>query len=327
MLQLYYDIYLLVYETLISESNEEPQVEEDKRGKSKSKRKRETGESNEYDFNNMENNEINDYNVSSDNLFNKKNKKSKDKEEEIRIINEKVISIIEILEKCIERDNYNFSKKIPALEKLKCLPYLIGVLSKANYSYHFLQKNGLQYIQEFLKRTKDGSLPCLNQIEKIIDLLDSLPITKEHLEDCQIGTYIADIEKNLKENKMIQRKAKNIYDKWLRIATGLDNNYASIETENAIYSKLFLKKKRKNEDINHSNINNDNNLDSKALYEKLNSNRKVPQKSLFDYTFKPENKEIIVKEEEKIARKNFFLPAKKAGTGKKINYQLSINEI
>jgi hypothetical protein len=184
------------------------------------------------------------------------------------------------------------------------------------------------YIQEFLKRNNDKSFPCFNQIEKMLNLLEDLPITKEHLEDCNIGGYVADIEKNLKDCMSIQRKSKNLFEKWIRIATGLDNTFASIETENEIYTKLFLRKKKNrnwgngiddNHDIHEGAENEmrDGNerLDSRQLYDKMNENKKVPQKALFDFTIAPENKEIIVKEDEITYKKNLFLQAKKVGQG------------
>jgi len=252
-------------------------------------------------------------------LFKVKKKESLD---DMRTMQEKIQSLIEILSKCVSKDKDNMKKGLPALEKLKCLPYLLKILYKPNYSNYFLQMNGLILLQEYLKKNSDGSFPCINQIEKILNLLEDLPITKEQLEECQIGGYVSEIEKNLKESKVIQRKSKLLFEKWLRVATGLDSNYASIETENEIYTKLFFRKKRRvNDSINLDEEGN--NLDSKALYEKLNEDRKVPQKALFDFTFKPDHKEYIIKEEEKIARKNYFLPAKKPGAGKKVNYSLS----
>ena len=249
--------------------------------------------------------------------FPKKVKNKEKEEDDNRRVEEKVGAAKDILMRCIYKDKESQQKGLPAIEKLKCLPHILKILYKPNYSFVFLQSNGLSIIQEFLRKNQDGSFPCLNQIDKVLTLLDDLPITKEHLEDCEIGNIVSTIVKQLQNGK-IQRKAKNLYEKWFRIASGVDNSY-SIENENKIYSQLFLKKKRAGDDK----------MDSKAYYEKLNENRKIPQKALFDFTYKPESKQVVIKEDERIARKNYWNPIKKGngGTTKKHSLLITSNEI
>lgn len=189
------------------------------------------------------------------------------------------------------------------------------LLNKLNVSTSFLQKNGLHYLEEFLKKNPDGSFQCFNQMSKVLDILNELPIMKEHLEDSDILSTISSIEKGLYQNKLIQIKAKNLYDKLVRITNGLRNNFNSIEVENEIYTSLFLSKKRNN---NNNEVSNNEN--GREIYEKLNEKRMVPQKSLFDFTFNPHPKDIPVTDDERMEQKNFFKPLKKGVSVKKTTY-------
>ncbi len=226
-------------------------------------------------------------------------------------VGDSVEKAIEILYNAIEKDKECIKNKIPAVYKLKILPYLIKLLNKQNVSSSFLQKDGLHYLEEFLKKNPDGSFQCFNQMSKVLDIINDLPIIKEHLEDSNILNTITSIEKSLYQNKLIQIKAKNLSDKLIRITNGLRNNF-SIEAENEIYTSLFLSKKRNNESSSGEN--------GKIIYEKLNEKRMVPQKSLFDFTFNPHPKDIPVTDDERMEQKNFFKPIKKGVSVKKTTY-------
>lgn len=268
------------------------------------------------DYDELEDEEDEDNNNQESKYSSKKEKnKSKAVDEEYKQmkINNQVSSLIAFLDKAIEKDNENANNNQPSLEKLRSLPYLDKILHKESFSNEFLQKNGLNYLQEFLKRSQDGSFPCINQIQKILSILDDLPITKEQLEESKINSFILDIKKNLKECKKTQTKARLLYDKWMRVISGLENTQNNIDNENEHYSRLFLKKKRGTD-----NSNMDNEL-YRNYYEKLSEKKVIPQKALYDFIVNPDPKEINIKEEERIAKKNFFLPSKKPGIVQKKN--------
>ena len=211
------------------------------------------------------------------------------------------------LRECIEKDKEYIRKKLPALEKLKILSHLDKILVKRIISEEFLKQGGLKYLQEYLVKNEDGTYFTFNQIEKVLELLDIMPIEKNHLDYCYILDCIAELSKSKIVSIEIQKKSSKLLNKLTRISTDYELDYSNIQAENKQYIKLFKKNKK-----------NDNLLENKTKYEEINDNRKIPQKSLFDYTIMPESKMIQLREDEKKnIKRNFFNPAKKEGVSSK----------
>lgn len=223
-------------------------------------------------------------------------------------ISRQVDLAITALQSCIEKDREYAKRKIPTLEKIKLLPNVEKVLVKRYIAEEFLKKGGLKLLQEYLVRNEDGSYTTINQIERILDLLDLMPIEKSHIEECYINDCINDISKNKILSENIRKKAIKLSNKWAKVTTEYEN-FSNIETENKIYSRLFKKRQ----------LNIDSTAEGKKKYEEINDNRKIPFKALFDYTVQPENRDISLNEDERVGQKNFFNSTGKDGlkAGKK----------
>lgn len=230
---------------------------------------------------------------------------------------ETVKLVIDKISEAIRKDKDLMIKKLPSLEKLKLLKYIEQLLVKKAFASEFLRQGGLNYLQEFICKNRDGTYPVFNQIERVLELLDSMPIERVHLEDCNIGRYVNDISDYIQDSINISRKAKKLFNKWTRILNDSDINYTSIENENEAYRQIFTNKKR------HRERPGADKMDCKKLYENMNENRKVPSKALFDYTNAPEDKSFTIQKEEILKRKSYFLPAKKEGGKKKSGFMVS----
>ncbi len=193
---------------------------------------------------------------------------------------------IQVLMKAIEKDKECFKRGLPAIEKLRTIPYLAQILKTNEIASYFLNGNGLNLIEEYFKKNPDGSVPCLNQIGKMLDIISGLNIVKEHLEDSNILDVLSSLFK-MNLPTQLENKAKVIFNKLQRISIGLYNNKVDINKENQVYTKYINKKRN-----NAKNEDGFSNMNAKIFYEKLNSERRIPMKALFDFTLKPEKMDI-----------------------------------
>jgi transcription factor SPN1 len=197
------------------------------------------------------------------------------------------------LREAVEVDKQNLLKKKPALEKLKLLPLIQKFMANFLYQKTFLNEGGLELIQDFIKKNKDGTYPALNQITTILDILSNLQITLQHLQNCQIGGYVMDISKNFHHSKAIQKKASEIVEKWSRIVWGINTNYNDIDTENLAYQRIYLKKRKREEDEGSSSEEEGEEKKGSKTEERVKkeqniySHARIPKKGLFDFTVKP----------------------------------------
>jgi hypothetical protein len=246
------------------------------------------------------------------------------------------------LREAIEIDKTNTQRNQPAIEKLKLVNIIQKFLSNYYYQKVFLECQGLEILQEWIKRNRDGSYPVFNQISVIVEILDQLPVSVTNLRNCTIGSYVMDL-KDIKESKQIQKKASELIEKWSRIVWDINTNYSDFEAENKHYKAIFSNKKRQrdinfldNEDSenrfndNNKNGNADNqrnreeggnvkekgkNLASSLLKEY--SHAKIPKKALFDFVVKPEFNENEFSHKPSILRSKFvFGEKKKSGRNK-----------
>ncbi len=216
-------------------------------------------------------------------------------------ISRQVDLAIAALQSCIEKDKVYAKRELPTLEKLKLLPNVEKVLVKRHIAEEFLKRGGLKLLQEYLIKNEDGTYTTVNQIERILDLLDLMPVEKSHIEDCYINDCINEIIKNKILSENIRKKAIKLNNKWAKIISEYDINFSNIEAENKIYNRLFKKRHLIDTD------------EGKKKYEELNDTRKIPNKALFDYTVQPESREILLNEDDRIGKKNFFVSTGKDG--------------
>ncbi len=227
-------------------------------------------------------------------------------------------------------------RKKPALEKLKLISYIQKFLSNFHYQKLFLEFQGLEILQEWIKRNIDGSYPVFNQINIILDVLFQLPVTVTNLRNCSIGSYVMDL-KNLKESKQIKKKASEIVEKWSRIVWDINTNYSDFEAENKHYKTIFSNRKRNRESNFMDNDESENpyrnsrnyvenklpkeEIDMKGKVEKnknlanshMNeySHAKIPKKALFDFTVKPEFNENEFLHKPSLIKNKFVFGEKK----------------
>jgi len=228
------------------------------------------------------------------------------------------------LREAIEIDKLNFNNKKPAFEKLKLLPKIQNFLANASHQRLFIQFGGLELLQEWIKKNRDGTYPAFNQITQILEILSSMSLTLGGLKSCQIGGYVMELSKNMKESKNIQNKARELVEKWSRIVWDINTNYCHIDQENQMYEMIYRKKRYRDDLIDNEYKSKENNDISEITevnkYKRDNdlfSHAKIPKKGYFEFTRKPESNLNDSKNDELIKIKhNFFDNKKKVGKKK-----------
>jgi transcription factor SPN1 len=221
------------------------------------------------------------------------------------------------MREAIELDNQSFEDNKPALEKLKLLPQIEKFLGNIYFQRTFLQSEGLALLQEWIKKCPDGTFPPLNQISSMLDIISNLSLSLPYLRSCQIGGHIMEISKNHKISKPIQKKARDIVEKWSRIVWDINTNYSDIDSENRTYESIYRKRRRLDEDDEDSNEENlPPSTGKKENPNDIYSHAKIPKKALFDFTHKPISNVSDTKQDEVRIRHNFFEKRNKGGRKK-----------
>ena len=255
-----------------------------------------------------------------------------------QIKNESLIFISKLRE-CVEEDKQLQRENKPSLEKLKFLPKIRTFLANIHYQREFLEQDGLEVLQNWLKRNRDGTYPPLNQILTILEVLFNLSnIETDHLQRCNIGGYVMEISNSKSVSSNIKNKANELIKKWARIIYKISVDYSKNEYENddSKYQEFKENAFSYYDDEFNENIHEDNeedgsegatkknkkstqiSLDNLQEYETYN-NSIIPKKGLFDFTKKP-IAYIEEKERDDINKISYLNSLKKRRRTKKRNY-------
>jgi len=241
-------------------------------------------------------------------------KKRRRKEIDESEFRDDVIAFMAKMREAIELDNQSFEDNKPALEKLKLLPQIEKFLGNIYFQRTFLQSEGLALLQEWIQKCPDDTFAPLNQISSMLDIISNLSLSLPYLRSCQIGGHIMEISKNPKMSKPLQKKARDIVEKWSRIVWDINTNYSDIDSENRTYESIYRKKRRHGDDEEDSN--DEESQPRQAKKENLNdiySHAKIPKKALFDFTLKPIGNVSDNKQGEIRIRHNLFDKRNKGG--------------
>lgn len=186
----------------------------------------------------------------------------------------------------------NGDTKAVAMEKVKLLPKVITVLSKANLADTILDNNLLQSVRIWLEPLPDGSLPSFEIQKSLFAALDNLPIKTEHLKESGLGKVVIFYTKSKRVEPRLARLADKLVAEWTRPIIGASDNYRDkrvmkmefdIERhrkkamlDSAKSKKLKKKKARLEEDM--------------SLYEQAAARRNraaAPAQTTTDYKFAP----------------------------------------
>lgn len=149
----------------------------------------------------------------------KKNKKVERTAEETGLLVEKFMARLEV---AAEEDAELNRQCKPAINKLKMLPVLTGVLSKRQLQQEFLDRGVLSVLKNWLEPLPDKCLPNTNVRTAVLKILTDLPIDveqydrREQLKKSGLGKVIMFLSKSDEETTSNKKLARDLVDKWSR---------------------------------------------------------------------------------------------------------------
>lgn len=158
----------------------------------------------------------------------KKGKRRSNFEEEVN--ETEVKKLIEDMDAAFEDDLICFKNKQPALNKLKLLPTVESYLKRAGYQKSFIEhpNNGLDCIAKWLMKLPNGAQPSLQLKKRLVDVVQQLPVSDEHLKSSEIGKMIYGMKNNPNEDPDLKKTLKDIVDKWTRLITDVASDYSTV---------------------------------------------------------------------------------------------------
>ncbi|ETW09542.1 hypothetical protein H310_00096 [Aphanomyces invadans] len=120
------------------------------------------------------------------------------------------------MDKAYTDDQISIEAKVPAFEKLKLVDKLAILLRKVQLQLPMLDFNLLEIIKKWIHPKENGELPNLGLRTKILDIVQRLPIDKEHLKRSGFGKVIMILWKHPDESPENKEVCRQLIDRWSR---------------------------------------------------------------------------------------------------------------
>ena len=147
-------------------------------------------------------------------LLTKKKKRSMPKRFEIGEDDENMVDqLLADMNTAADDDIKANQDSLPALNKLKMLDKVLKFLKVSKYHETFLGMNGCVILGRWLSQLPDGSFPSTPLRSGLLQAIQEIPISVEHLHSSDLGKSVMGIYSNPKESIHIKKIAKNLIDK------------------------------------------------------------------------------------------------------------------
>lgn len=146
------------------------------------------------------------------------------------------------METACQQDNTARENGEPAVNKLKMLPEVVGVLNRNTIRHTVVdpETNFLQSVKFFLEPLNDGSLPAYNIQRDLFQALENLPIDKEALMSSGIGKVVLYYTKSKRPEIGIKRIAERLLADWSRPILKRSDDYKKRKIATADYDARYL---------------------------------------------------------------------------------------
>lgn len=146
------------------------------------------------------------------------------------------------MENACTADNTARENGEPAINKLKMLPEVVGVLNRNTIRHTIVdpETNFLQSVKFFLEPLNDGSLPAYNIQRDLFHALETLPIDKETLLASGIGKVVLYYTKSKRPEIGIKRIAERLLADWSRPILKRSDDYKKRKIATAEYDARYL---------------------------------------------------------------------------------------
>ena len=151
---------------------------------------------------------------------------------------QEIVDMRNKMTKAAEDDGELVRQGLPASQKLKMLPQVVGLLNRQNYTQAILdpEMNLLEAVRFFLEPLSDGSLTAYNIQRELFAALTKLPMTKEALISSGIGKVILFYRKSKRAEPTIKRQATKLMEEWSRPLLQRSDDYTKKQWETVQYA-------------------------------------------------------------------------------------------
>lgn len=180
-----------------------------------------------------------------------------------------------------------------AMSRFKLLPKANQLLQNKPYQQVFLDNSGCTILEKWLLLNPDSSYPPVQVVEFVLELLDRLPITIEHIEECEVAralqVYSCD---KAKMGQAVSQQATHLLQKWQSQLYNLSYEYdeeglyelqqKELKRKLEVLTEQKFDYRRKGGDDDLGRISKDDELIRKSAQGTF-----VMYKSCFDFIEKP----------------------------------------
>ncbi|CCH60335.1 hypothetical protein TBLA_0C05380 [Henningerozyma blattae CBS 6284] len=228
----------------------------------------------------------------------------RDEDDLEQMLDEKVLRLKDEMNIAAQMDIDTLNKRIEtgdtsliSIQKVKLLPKVISVLSKANLADTILDNNLLQSVRIWLEPLPDGSLPSYEIQKNLFQTIRDLPIKTEHLKESGLGRVVIFYTKSKRVEPSLARIADRLVAEWTRPIIGASDNYRDKRIMQLDFDAEKLRKKnaldsaRSRRKVKNGAVSKKNRGSSaQSLYEQAAARRNraaAPAQTTTDYKFAP----------------------------------------
>lgn len=174
----------------------------------------------------------------------------RDEDDLEQYLDEKILRLKDEMNIAAQLDIDTLNKRIEtgdtsliAMQKVKLLPKVVSVLSKANLADTILDNNLLQSVRIWLEPLPDGSLPSFEIQKSLFAALNDLPVKTEHLKESGLGRVVIFYTKSKRVEAQLARLAEKLIAEWTRPIIGASDNYRDKRIMQLEFDSEKLRKK------------------------------------------------------------------------------------
>ncbi|KAI8097798.1 uncharacterized protein B0P05DRAFT_522049 [Gilbertella persicaria] len=175
----------------------------------------------------------------------KKKKKRQDGEDLENSMDEELALLRERMKNASEEDAIANGERRPAVAKLKMLTEVSTMLTNKHLYDAVLDNGLLDVIRLWLEPLPDRSLPSLDIQSEMLDILDKLPISGDHLRESGVGKIVYFYTKSPRIEPAMKRRADQLVAKWSRLVIKRSENYKERRPVVQEYSQIDVLHQRK----------------------------------------------------------------------------------
>lgn len=125
--------------------------------------------------------------------------------------------LVQGMKKAVADDNRSNEENRPAVEKIKMLDTIYGVLINKKHQQGLMDNDVLTAIRMWLEPLPDRSLPNSKVRKGMLDALMHMKVDVDHLSESSVGKIVNFYSFNPQEDKDVRKLAKSLVQKWTKL--------------------------------------------------------------------------------------------------------------